>query len=157
MIHHISIAAYRPQHVADVVAELLGGTALPFPPLAGSFVAVCEDGCGTLVEVYPAGTVMMPGSNEQDVQWGRIESEASPYIATHAAFSVAVDEERIKQIAAREGWRAVTCDRGGVFQVVEFWIENRILFELLTPEMAQAYINAMTPQKWAQFVELGGG
>lgn len=154
MIHHISIAARNPQHVAYVVAELLDGVAFPFPPFPGSFVAVCEDGHATMVEVYPLGSVLLPGDGEQQVQ-SMHTVEASPYIATHAAISVALDEARIKQIAAREGWRAVTCDRGGVFQVIEVWIENRIMFELLTPEMARAYLNAMTPQNWARYIELG--
>ena len=75
--------------------------------------------------------------------------------STHAALSVNLDETRIKDIATREGWRAITCDRGGIFQVVGFWLENRVMFELLKPEMARDYLNAMTPKKWAQFIEMG--
>lgn len=154
MIHHISISARNPLHVAEVLAEILEGTAFPFPPVPGSFVAMSEDGNGTLVEVYPLGTEMVPGQNEQDVQLAHAK-EPSDYTATHAALSVTLDETRIKDIAAREGWRSVTCDRGGIFQVIEFWIENRIMFELLTPAMASDYLNAMTPKKWAKFIERG--
>jgi hypothetical protein len=30
MIHHISISAREPQHVAEVLAELMGGRCYPF-------------------------------------------------------------------------------------------------------------------------------
>lgn len=76
---------------------------------------------------------------------------------THAALSVALDEASIKAIAAREGWRALTCDRGGIFQVVEVWLENRVLFELLTAEMAAAYLQAVTTRNWESFLAQNGG
>ncbi|MGR9116149.1 MAG: hypothetical protein ACU85E_10315 [Gammaproteobacteria bacterium] len=154
MIHHISISARNPLHVAEVLAEVLEGTAFPFPPVPGSFVTICEDGHGTLVEVYPLGTEMVPGQNEQDVQLAHAK-HPSENTATHAALSVTLDETGIKDIAAREGWRALTCDRGGLFQVIEFWIENRVLFELLTPAMARNYLDAMKPKRWARFIEQG--
>lgn len=150
----MSIAAQQPQRVATVIAELLEGSVFPFPPIPGSFVAVCEDSHATMVEVYPEGTVMAPGDGDQQVQSFLVE-QASPYFATHAALSVALDEVRIKEIATKEGWRAVTCDRGGLFQVIEFWIENRTMFELLTPAMARAYLDAMTPTNWARYIETG--
>ena len=52
MIHHVSISAHDPKHVAEVLAELMGGRAYPFPGgIARSFMAVSEDGHGTLIEV----------------------------------------------------------------------------------------------------------
>ena len=33
MIHHVSIPAREPQHVAEVLAELMGGKCFPFGPL----------------------------------------------------------------------------------------------------------------------------
>ena len=56
MIHHLSIAARDPKHVAGVLAELMGGTAVTFPPNPGSFFALQLDEHGSGVEVYPAGT-----------------------------------------------------------------------------------------------------
>ena len=61
MIHHLSIAARDPKHVADVLAELMGGTATPFPPHPGSYFAIQLDEHGSGVEVYPAGTELQPG------------------------------------------------------------------------------------------------
>ncbi|MGZ4960312.1 MAG: hypothetical protein ACXV7J_13745 [Methylomonas sp.] len=153
MIHHLSISAHDPKHVAGVLAELLGGISFPFPPVQGGFIAVCDDDYATLVEVYPIETVMTPGEGEQDAQF-KTDSAPQVFLPTHAAISVAIDEATIKAIAKREGWRAVTCDRGGLFQVVEFWIENRILFELLTPEMAQTYLSSMSTQNWKRFTDM---
>src|SRR5947199_6048200 len=63
MIHHLSIAARDPKHVAGVLAELMGGKAVPFPPNPGSFFALQLDEHGSGVEVYPAGTELQPGGS----------------------------------------------------------------------------------------------
>ena len=34
MIHHVSIPARNPQHVAEVLAEVMGGKCVPFGPLS---------------------------------------------------------------------------------------------------------------------------
>ena len=47
MIHHLSIAARDPKHAAGVLAELMGGTAVPFPPNPGSFFALQLDDHGS--------------------------------------------------------------------------------------------------------------
>ena len=39
MIHHVSIPAREPRHVAEVLAELMGGKHHPFGPLEGAFMA----------------------------------------------------------------------------------------------------------------------
>ena len=64
MIHHLSIAARDPKHVAGVLAEFMGGLAVPFPPNPGSFFALQLDEHGSGVEVYPAGTELQPGGSD---------------------------------------------------------------------------------------------
>jgi hypothetical protein len=155
MIHHLSISAHHPEHVAGVIAELIGGKAYPFPPAHQSYVAISDDGHGTLVEVYPIGTVMVPGQGEEEVQFV-LEADQPRYVPTHAALSVRLDEAAIKAIARREGWRAVTCDRGGLFQVVEVWLENRAMIELLTADMAQAYLNSISTANWERLLAMSG-
>lgn len=146
MIHHLSIAARDPEHVAAVLAELIGGQAYPFWPFSGSHIAIAGDAHGTAIEVYPLGTELLPGGRSDPVH-AVTNSQHSAFTATHAAISVAIDEERIKTVAARENWRAVTCDRSE-FKVIEVWIENRVMIELLTPEMAKDYLRAIAPQHW---------
>ena len=148
MIHHISITAADPRHVAEVVAELWRGTALPFPPTPGSYIVIPGDAYGTAIEVYPLGNEMIPGGEGREVQT-RAAATSSPYTATHAALSVPVDEARVREIAEREGWRVERFSRGGAFEVLEFWVEGRLLLELLTPELVPQYLDYMMPRKYA--------
>jgi hypothetical protein len=71
--------------------------------------------------------------------------QASQFTATHAAVSVPISQTDIEQIGVREGWRVVRCNRDGFFDVIEFWVENNLLLELLTPEMTAQYL-AFTQQ-----------
>lgn len=153
MIHHISIPAKDPQHVADVIAELWQGDALPFPPFPGSFIVIPGDEHGTAIEVVPLGVELRPGQADEEVQ-PKINEAASPFTTTHAALSTPLSEARIKEIAAREGWRAETFDRGPAFRLVEFWVENRMLLELLPPNMVQRYLDAMMPHNYAELFGL---
>lgn len=146
MIHHFSIAAREPERVAAVLAEILGGRSLNFSPFPGSRIVATGDEHGTAVEVYPLGLELEPGVGDEPVH-GVTQSAPSLLTATHAAISVGLDEEQIKAIARREGWRAVTCPRKTLFSVIEFWVENRVMIELLTPEMARDYLHSMTPDK----------
>jgi hypothetical protein len=149
MIHHISIAANNPRHVAEVLAKILGGKVAPFPSHPGSYVAIAMDEKGTLIEVYPLGTELIPGDGEQQVQF-RENQNSSPYDAVHAAVSVSISEKEIEEIAAQEGWRVLHCNRGQ-FEVIEFWIENRLMIELLTPEIAPQYLNFVQKRNLEKF------
>jgi hypothetical protein len=35
--------------------------------------------------------------------------------------------------------------------VIEFWVENAVLLELATPELAQQYTTALAPEKLAAY------
>jgi hypothetical protein len=139
MIHHLSIAAHDPKHVAEVLAEFMGGTAVPFPPNPGSFFALQNDEHGTGVEVYPAGSELRPAGVE-GAGFARRAPREPGFGATHFALSVATAPERIEAIARREGWPCFTCNRGP-FGVLEVWIENETLVELLPPAFARQYLD----------------
>ena len=65
MLFHLSIDADDPRNVANVIAELWGGHAFPFPPvLTGSWVAMAGDDRGTTVEVYPRGAEILPDKSD---------------------------------------------------------------------------------------------
>ncbi|RUR87004.1 hypothetical protein ACF3DV_10160 [Chlorogloeopsis fritschii PCC 9212] len=150
MLHHISIAVENPQHVAEVLAELWGGCAYPFPIYPNSYIAFAGDAHGTAIEVYPIGSELMPG--RPDLPDLQLNQSGSKFSATHAAISVPLNQQQIEQIAQREGWQAQLGDRGPFFQVVELWVENSILLELLTPEMAARYVAFSTPENWEKLV-----
>ena len=100
MIHHLSIAARDPKHSAEVLAEIMGGKAVPFPPNPGSFFALQLDDHGSGVEVYPAGTELQP-AGEEGGSFVRKPREGRGFGATHFALSVATDAGKVKQIAER--------------------------------------------------------
>lgn len=145
MIHHFSIAARDPEHVAAVLAEVIGGRSLDFSPFPGSRIVVANDAHGTAIEVYPLGLELAPGEGQAAVH-SVTNTAPSEFTATHAAVSVALDEASIHRIGRRENWRTLTCTRSAPFQVVEFWVENRVMIELLTPEMARDYLAAIAPE-----------
>lgn len=151
MIHHLSIAAQNPKQVAYVLAEMFQGEAFPFPDARypDSYVALTFDVHGTVVDVHPFTTELIPGSQDDTMFQRRQNPDASPYTATHAAISVPASEEQIRAIAARENWQ--TRHRRGVFEVIELWIENRVLIELLPPAIASGYLTFMEPQTLKQF------
>lgn len=140
MIHHLSIPARDPARVAAVLAELLDGTVTGFGPWPGGFIAWAGDSVGSAIEVYPSGTEMLPDPNGGQARF-RATASRSPYVATHAAVSVPHELDAILRIAAREGWHAAVLSRGPN-EVVEFWIENAVMLELMTPRMAADYIAA---------------
>ncbi|HVF29980.1 MAG TPA: hypothetical protein VNA22_03375, partial [Pyrinomonadaceae bacterium] len=54
--------------------------------------------------------------------------------------------EDIREIAKREGWRVLVCNRGaGMFQLVEVWIENSFMLEVMTPEQTARYVEITNP------------
>lgn len=140
MIHHLSIPATDPRHVATVLVELFGGTLTGFGPYKDSFIAWARDDHGTAVEVYPRGTEMLPDAGNGQANFHH-NPGASAFVATHAAISVARTKDEILALAARNGWRAIELSRGPNM-VIEFWIENAVMLELMTPEMARDYTNA---------------
>ena len=139
MIHHLSVAAQDPKSVADFFAELMDGVAIDFPPNPGSYMAFARDGMGTGVEIYPAGSVMEPNAGDGAV-FTRRPPAAVERSATHFAISAAVSAAQVEAMAAARGWDTFTCDRGGHFHVVEVWIENAWLVEVLPPTFAEEYL-----------------
>jgi hypothetical protein len=134
VVHHLSIAAREPEHVAGVLAELMGGIAVPD---AENFFVWQLDDYGSGVEVYPAGTELQPGG----ATGGRfVKGETGRgFGPTHVALSVSTDGDTVENVARREGWQCFRCSRGP-FHVIEVWVENETLIEILTPDYAREYL-----------------
>lgn len=145
MIFHLSIAAKNPQHVAGVIAELWRGRAMPFPPVAvGSWVALAGDDRNSLIEVYPFGSELRPADGDADAM-AQTNSQPSGLTATHAAVASPLEEGEVFAIAEREGWQAKYRKRGGQFGVIELWLENATMIEVLTAEMQREYLAMRMP------------
>ncbi len=144
MIHHLSIAARDPKNSAGVLAELMGGKAVPFPPNPGSFFALQLDDHGSGVEVYPAGTELEP-NGEVGGSFVKHKRDRG-FGSTHFALSVKTDAKTVEAIAARAGWKCFTCNRGP-FHVIEVWVENETMVEVLPPEFAAEYVAFTRPDR----------
>ena len=143
MIHHISIAVRNPIHVAGVLAEIMGADVFPAPPnfpKDARFVYPGDEH-GTLIEVLPYGTEMRPDEPEAGFHAGAEPN--SSFVATHAYVSVNLTGEELLRIGEREGWLTRRCDRGP-FELIECWIENRLMIEFATPEMTAQYLGLLT-------------
>lgn len=151
MIHHLSISAHNPSHVAEVLAQVCHGKMFPFPLHPGSYLVLMLDDFGTAIKIYPFGTELIPGTAKKDVLYTH-NAWSSTYSPTHLALSVPSSQAEIEEIGAKEGWRAVVCSRNNYFNVVEFWVENQLLIELLTPEFAAQYKAFMQPDHLEQFL-----
>ena len=128
--------------------------------MPGSYRVTFRDEDGSGIEVLPKDTVWTPGVAEAETQ----TRELSRFSATHAALSVAMSREAIEVIGAREGWlvrwlvrwcnglRGRSLDHRGPFQVMEFWIENNFMLELITHDLIADYINFMKPDVYASFL-----
>ena len=140
MIHHLSIPAQDPLHVAKTLVELFNGRLSRFGPYKNSYIAWAGDEHGTAIEVFPAGTELFPDAGQGQANF-KHNPASSGVVTTHAAVSVNCNTDEIIALAAREGWRALELSRGS-FNVIEFWIENRVMLELMTAEMTKAYLSA---------------
>lgn len=154
MIYHVSIDARDPRHVAEVLAELMGGHATPFPPIAeGSWLAHAGDDRNTMVEVYPRGTQLVEAAGDADARGMPGEGGLS---ATHFAMATRCSQAEIFAIATREGWPAKYRKRGGAFGVVELWIEGNRMVEVLTEQMQREYLDTMRLDAWQAMLAHGG-
>ena len=152
MLFHVSIEADEPCRVATVFAELFGGVAMPFPPVAeGSWVAFAGDERSTIIEVYPRGTELHQGNGGAV----GLPSEPRRRNATHFAMATNFGVEKILEIAKREGWPAEYCSRGGKFGVIEMWVEGCQMVEVLTPQMQREYLQSTTIENWTRMLEGG--
>ena len=78
---------------------------------------------------------------------GRAPSERSaddPVARPAHAGRSAPKRDEVERIGEREGWRAKTFGRGmqgrkPFFHVIEFWLENPLMIEVVSPAMAREY------------------
>ncbi|MFO6464394.1 hypothetical protein ACK8OR_08380 [Jannaschia sp. KMU-145] len=141
---HASIAARAPEAMARALARLLAGTALPFPPCPGAWIAFAAADDGTAVEVYPSGTRLDHGPSAVAFSAGPPRRDAG---ATHLALASPLAVPEIEALAAGFGWTARTCDRGP-FDCVEIWTGEGLLIEVLDADMLADYRRGMTAANW---------
>jgi hypothetical protein len=149
---HISLAAADPRATAATLAQIMGGTAMPFPPCDGAWIAFSKADDGTALEVYPLTTRITPGPDT--IAFTRTPTPEGNS-SCHVALTSALTATEIIQIGKTAGWRARRCDRGP-FRCVELWVENRFLIEVLDHAMLADYRDTMTAANWQTMFDLPG-
>jgi hypothetical protein len=88
------------------------------------------------VEVGPRGREGVPGPTDVDL---RDNAAPSPYSEVHLNIASPLSEAEVLAIGAREGWITRPCDRGGMFKLVELWLEDRFMLEVMTDHEWERY------------------
>lgn len=148
-ILHASIPADDPATVAHVLARILGGSAMPFPPGGpDAWIAWADDGF-TEIEVVKRGAGLVRA--EQCAEWrgGATHERASE---VHLAIATPLPAAQAVALAQRHGWPSGICSRGGLFDLTEVWIDGCFLIELFDPDQAQHFAETISARSWAQML-----
>ena len=147
MIAHVSMPADDCAHVATVLAQMLDGGALRFPP-GGPNAWNCWSRTNEFqIVVTPRGQVMVEGPQEQ-IWVSRKTVSNDRACESHFAMAVERSAAEIVALAQAAGWRARICNRGGMFDLVEVWVEGCYLVEVLDPAQLADYRRSMTTENW---------
>ena len=145
MIFHISISADDPKRTATMLAELWRGEAFPFPMVGkGSWVAHAGDDRRSTIEVYPRDMAMYPTERAAEEKYEPV-SRHGPF---HAAVATPLSIEEVEEIGRKYGCHTSLCQRGPWFRVIEFWVDNCLMLEMLTAEMQEEYQRSISPENW---------
>lgn len=155
MIIHSSICARNPERAAKVIAELWGGEAIPFfPTRNGSWIALAGDDRGTAMEVSYPGYLFTSDLPESESPMTKEPFALNtPLTSTHFAIETKLSESDVLEIGRRENWCTRVRGRNLPFAVVELWIEDHLLLEVLTPEMKADYLRAASRDGWDAYME----
>ena len=147
---HASIPADDTNKVAEVLAEMMGGEALPFPP-AGRKGRMAWSGDGSIsLEIVPRGHLIHPGREQGE--W-RSVTEPQRLSEVHLAIGVDRPAAEIVAIAEKAGWPARVCARGGgFFELVEVWVEGAFMLEMFDPEQAAHYERVASVENLKKFM-----
>lgn len=114
---HASMPADDPRFAAEVLARIMGGEAIPFPP-GGPQAWMAWSGDGAIeLEVVPRGAALRYEADQGNWRSG---GSAARETEVHFAISVGRSADEVLHIAREAGWKARHCDRGdGLFSLVE--------------------------------------
>ena len=135
MIQHVSIVADRPEQTAGVLARIIGGIAIPLGPARGSWTAVGTDPLGNVVEVMPRGTELHPGKAEAETRMGA----PSRHSGVHLLVESPLAEDEVMHVACEAGVRAYRSVRQLFGELIEVWLDECLLVEVLPFEWARNY------------------
>lgn len=135
MILHASVVADRPKAAAETLAKLLGGQALPIGPGTGTWTAIGPDPIGNVVSVLERGSEFhrRPGEHVETRKGAPVRNSGF-----HLLIETSMPERQVLQLAEQGGCNAQRATHGA-FEVIEFWFDDCLLIEVVTPPLARAY------------------
>ena len=135
-----------------MLAELWRGEAFPFPMVGkDSWVAHAGDDRRSTIEVYGRDMAIYPSERAAEERYEPV----SRHGAFHAAVATPLSIEEVEEIGRRYDCHTSLCNRGP-FRVIEFWVDNCLMLEMLTPEMQAEYQASITPENWKRMLEQRG-
>jgi hypothetical protein len=140
MLRHTSFTVHDPALVADVLAEILGGTVeVPArPPYGPKSLFVCLwDQHGTLLELAPTDTAWVPNDQALPVET-RLGDLVTQRDYVHSFWDAVVSFDRIREICDLHGWPCYITDQKIKIAIV--WIEGHRYVEFCPAEHVAAYL-----------------
>lgn len=135
MILHASVTADQPRAAAETLARLLGGRALPIGPGEGTWSALGPDPIGNMVSVLERGSEF----HRQDGEHVETRKGAAVrHSGFHMLIETPLSEAEVLTLAEERNCHAQRATHGA-FSVIEFWLDDCLLIEVVTPELACAY------------------
>ncbi len=153
MIAHVSMPADDCAQVAQVLAQMLDGAALRFPPGGPEAWNIWSHTQDFQIVVTPRGQLITPGPEQQAWGW-RDPASSDRACESHFAMAAPRAASEILALAHAAGWQARICSRGGMFDVVELWVEGAYLVEVLDPAQLADYQRSMTTENWKRVMAL---
>jgi hypothetical protein len=132
MILHASFTVGAPRSAAETLAQLMAGEAFPFLEISQDTWIAMSDDHGTLIEFLQRGTEFhyVPGGTV-----AHRRGEKTRESGCHILIETPYDDARVLAIAEERGCRAHRANHGPV-ELIELWIEDCLLIEVATPQMA---------------------
>ena len=135
MILHVSVTADEPRAAAETLATLLGGRAIPIGPNEGSWTAVGPDPVGNVIEVMERGSEFHRSGSHVET----VKGEPIRHSGFHLLMESPMSELEIFALADERGAPAYRASRGIFGELIEFWIDDCLLVEVLPLPWARAY------------------
>jgi hypothetical protein len=143
MILHLSLPALDPQVTAKTLAELVGGIHKPLSWCKNGYMVFTHSEFAIGIEVLPYQTVFMPGSSTNEPLIMRSASKEPQYDCVHFLLVIDNSYEHIFKVAGKAGWRAIFKRSLGAIDMVELWVENRFMIEVILKQHQQTTIDAL--------------
>lgn len=152
---HASIPSADPAAAAQVLAAIMGGEAMPFPP-GGTQSWMAWSGDEQIeLEIVPRGHVLHRDADQGN--WRPIAGQGE-LSEVHLAIAVDRPAAEIVSLAQAAGWPARPCSRGnGYFDLVEVWVDGSFMIEFMDPAQAAHYERVVTPAAWKQMLAAQAG